>query len=105
MILYIVYLLLLPVVIISVLLLSLINQKIRKNLINGFRTRVNARKHIKQNSFNKDIMRWKNDWGDDIYLNHGTSNSRGTLIAFSKEFDKKVLKPNSCKFFENPEKF
>ena len=43
-------------------------------------------------SCNKDIMRWKNEWGDEIYQNHGTSNSRGTLIAFSNEFDKKVLK-------------
>ena len=56
MILYIVYLLLLPIVIILILLLTLINQKIRKNLINGFRTRVNARKYIKQNSFNKDVI-------------------------------------------------
>ena len=56
MILYIVYLLLLPIVIILVLLLSLINQKIRKNLINGMRTRVNARAYIKQNPSDKDII-------------------------------------------------
>ena len=53
MILYIVYLLLLPIVIILILLLSLINQKIRKNLINGIQTRTNAKKYIKQNSGDK----------------------------------------------------
>ena len=56
MILYIVYLLLLPIVIISVLLLSLINGKIRKNLINGIQTRVHARKYIKQNSGDKEVV-------------------------------------------------
>ena len=54
--LYIVYLLLLPLVIILVLLLSLVNQKIRKNLINGFKTRANARKYIKQQASNKDVI-------------------------------------------------
>ena len=36
--------------------------------------------------------KWKKEWEEDIYQNHGSSNSRGTLIAFSKGFDKKVLK-------------
>jgi exonuclease III len=40
----------------------------------------------------KDEVKWKNEWGAEIYLNHGSSNSRGTLIAFSKGFEKKVLK-------------
>ena len=38
------------------------------------------------------MKRWKNEWGGEIFLNHGTSNSRGTLIAFNKGFDKKKLK-------------
>ena len=56
MILYIVYLLLLPIVIILVLLSALMNPKIRKNLIDGIRTRVNAKQYIKQHSGNKDII-------------------------------------------------
>ena len=56
MILYIVYLLLLPIVIIFVLLLSLINHKIRKNLINGTRTRLNVIAHIKKYRANKDLI-------------------------------------------------
>ena len=34
----------------------------------------------------------ENEWGGDIFLNHGTSNSRGTLIAFPEGFEKNVLK-------------
>ena len=40
-------------------------------------------------SSRKDVKRWKSEWGADIYLNHGSSNSSGTLIAFSKNFEKK----------------
>ena len=43
-------------------------------------------------SCGKNLARWKNEWGTDIYLNHGSSNSRGTLIAFTKNFEKKVLR-------------
>ena len=56
MILYIVYLLLLPIVIILVLLAALINSKIRKNLINGIRTRQNAKEYIKQHRGNKNVI-------------------------------------------------
>lgn len=45
-----------PVVIILVLLLSLINQKIRKNLINGFVTRSKAKKYLDKHSSGKDII-------------------------------------------------
>ena len=40
----------------------------------------------------KDVRKWKKEWGSDIYLNHGSSNSRGTLIAFPNGFEKKVLR-------------
>ena len=40
----------------------------------------------------KDVRKWKKEWGSDIYLNHGSSNSRGTLIAFPKGFEKKDLR-------------
>ena len=56
MILYIVYLLLFPIVIIFVLLLSLINAKIRKNLINGIKTRFIAKQYVKKNRGDKDII-------------------------------------------------
>ena len=56
MILYIVYLLLFPIVIILVLLLSLINAKIRKNLINGIKTRFIAKQYVKKNRGDKDII-------------------------------------------------
>ena len=31
-------------------------------------------------------------WGGEIILNHGSSNSRGTLISFSDDFKFKILK-------------
>ena len=43
-------------------------------------------------SCGKNLAKWKNEWGTDLYLNHGSSNSRGTLIAFTKRFEKKVLR-------------
>ena len=32
-------------------------------------------------------MRWKTEFDGDIFLNHGTTNSRGTLIALTKGFN------------------
>jgi len=43
-------------------------------------------------SAKKDLKGWKNDWKGDMFLNHGTSNSRGVMIAFTESFDKKILK-------------
>ena len=34
---------------------------------------------------------WKSQWGGDIYFSHGTSNSTGCAIAFSKNFSAKIL--------------
>ena len=30
---------------------------------------------------------WRKEWGSEIYLNHGQSNSRGVMIAFSNNID------------------
>ena len=35
---------------------------------------------------------WKNDWGGDIYFSHGSSNSTGVAICFSKKFDWSLIK-------------
>ena len=35
-------------------------------------------------------MGWKKEWGADLYLNHGTSNSRGTLIVFPEGFERNI---------------
>ena len=43
-------------------------------------------------SSNKDLKQWERDWDGDIFQNHGTSNSRGVLIAFTPDFNKKVIK-------------
>ena len=43
-------------------------------------------------SCQREVAKWKKEWDAELYLNHGTSNSRGTLIAISKGFDIKVLK-------------
>ena len=32
-------------------------------------------------------LSWRQDWKGDMFFNHGTSNSRGTLIAFSENFE------------------
>ena len=53
---YVIYLFLSPIVILLIILLSIFNSKIRKNFISGFITRSKAKKYIKQNSSNKDII-------------------------------------------------
>ena len=30
---------------------------------------------------------WRAEWGSEIYLNHGESNSRGVMLAFSNNLD------------------
>ena len=36
-------------------------------------------------------LSWQQDWKGDLLFNHGTSNSRGTLIAFSDNFEYKLI--------------
>ena len=43
-------------------------------------------------SIQDDLVLWQNEWGGQLLLNHGTSNSKGTLIAFSDNFEFKLLK-------------
>ena len=38
------------------------------------------------------ITNWSHDWGSMLKCNSGTSNSKGTLIAFSKNFQYNILK-------------
>ena len=40
-------------------------------------------------SSSKEMGKWKNEWVGDVFQNHGSSNSRGVMIAFSRGFDKK----------------
>ena len=35
----------------------------------------------------EDEEKWKKEWGSDIFFNHGSSNSRGTLIGFSNNLN------------------
>ena len=37
-------------------------------------------------------QKWNEDWNSKMLFNHGTSNSKGTLIAFSKNLDYKIIK-------------
>ena len=34
-----------------------------------------------------DFVKWKKEFDGNIFLNHGTTNSRGTLIALTKGFN------------------
>ena len=43
-------------------------------------------------SVQNDLLNWQNEWGSQIILNNGSSNSRGTLIAFTKDFQFNLLK-------------
>ena len=43
-------------------------------------------------SIQNDFLSWQNEWGSQLILNHGCGNSRGTLIAFSSDFNFKLLK-------------
>ena len=36
--------------------------------------------------------KWKKEWGGDIYFSHGSSNSTGVAILFSKDFTVNVVK-------------
>ena len=38
-------------------------------------------------SVGNDYVSWKTEWDGDILLNNGSSNSRGTIIAFTKTFE------------------
>ena len=37
-------------------------------------------------SVSSDFLKWKSEWEGDLFLNNGTSNSKGTLIAFTNNF-------------------
>ena len=32
-------------------------------------------------------QKWRSEWGSEIFLNHGESNSRGVMVAFSNNLD------------------
>ena len=38
-------------------------------------------------SVENDYVSWKTEWDSEILLNNGTSNSRETMIAFTKTFE------------------
>ena len=42
-------------------------------------------------SVENDYVSWKTEWDGDILLNNGSSNSRGTMIAFTKTFEYQQL--------------
>ena len=59
----------------------------------------------KKTSFNAPVMiqethstrtkeqLWKYQWGGTIFFSHGTSDSRGVLVAFKNELEYKILSP------------
>ena len=48
----------------------------------------------------KDSMKWKEEWGGQLYQNHGTSNSRGVSIGFTNDFEKnKKTRKAGLKFY------
>ena len=51
-------------------------------------------------SVENDYVSWKTEWDGDILLNNGSSNSRGTMIAFTKTFEYQQLKYASD-YFQN----
>lgn len=42
-------------------------------------------------------LKWKLEWGGDIYFNHGLSNSRGVMILFKKNVDYTIHSINKDK--------
>ena len=32
-------------------------------------------------------LKWKSEWGGDMYFSHGTTNSRGVMIMFKNKFN------------------
>ena len=45
-----------------------------------------------------DEEKWQKEWGSRLQMNHGTTNSRGTMIGFSKNLD---IKNFNCNQDEN----
>ena len=43
-------------------------------------------------SIEENIKTWKSEWKGDLYCNHGSSNSRGTLIGFTDKLSYQILK-------------
>ena len=43
-------------------------------------------------SIESDILLWKKEWNGNLFINHGTSNSKGVMIALSSELECEILK-------------
>ena len=43
-------------------------------------------------SIESDILLWKKEWNGNLFINHGTSNSRGVMIALSSELECEIVK-------------
>ena len=64
-------------------------------------------------SVQDDLLNWQNEWESQLFLNHGCSNSRGTLIAYSADFNFKMQNYTSdndgriqlCSIEHNDKKF
>ena len=44
-----------------------------------------------------DVEQWSNEWGGKLIFSHGSSDSRGVLIGFSKNFDVEFIETTSDK--------
>ena len=70
------------------------SDKVKRNTIFNF-MKEKVKKGIvfihETHSVSSDFFKWKSKWEGDIFLNNGTSNSRGTLIAFTKKFPCNIL--------------
>ena len=43
-------------------------------------------------SIENDLAIWRNEWDGEIFINHGTSNSKGVMIGISRDLEYNVLK-------------
>jgi len=72
--------------------------KIKRNKIFSY-TKEKVKKGIillqETHSETNDYTKWKHEFDGDIFLNHGSTNSKGTLIALTKNFNYKKISYNS----------
>ena len=57
----------------------------------GLKQKINSGVFLLQETHSQksDEEKWQKEWGSRLQMNHGSSNSRGTMIGFSKNLDLK----------------
>ena len=78
-----------PLSVVSVNVRGLRGRRKRLNIFNTLKQKfADAVFLFQETHSNKSVYQtWRSDWGSEIFLNHGESNSMGVMLAFSNNLD------------------